>query len=132
MATIALAALTLLSCSDSDPNAGRVLLSIAVTPSTADAALFPNGLVTFTATGTFSVAPSPAPIPSTAPYSGEIFVANPTNPPATIATVVSTGNSTATVECQQGGSGTVQIVASANANNGTAIVITGSATLTCP
>src|SRR5262252_1724206 len=97
IAAIALAALTPVSCSNSDPNAGRVLLSIAVTPSTADAALFPNGLVTFTAAGTFSVSPSPAPIPATAPYSGEIFVSNPTNPPATIATIVSTGNSTATV-----------------------------------
>lgn len=132
IAAITLAAVTLVSCGKTDPNAGRVLLSITVTPATADAATYPNGQVMFTATGTFSVTPSPAPIPATAPYSGEILVSNPSNPATTIATVVATGNSTATVACQPGASGTVPIVASASSNNGTAITITGSATLTCP
>jgi len=131
-AAITVAATMLLSCAPAtDPSAGRVLLSITVTPAPADAAAS-NGQVTFTAAGTFSLAPSPAPIPATAPYSGEFFVSNPTNPPATIATITATGNSTATVQCAAGASGSVQVVASASANNGTAIVITGSATLTCP
>lgn len=131
IAAIALAA-TLVSCAKSNSDLGRVLLSISVTPAVADASTFPNGQVTFTATGTFNLSPSPAPIPAAVPYSGEILVSNPTNPPGTIATVISTGNSTATVQCAPGASGSVPIVASASANNGTAITITGSATLTCP
>lgn len=132
LAAITLVAIVLSSCASNGPDQGRVLLSISVTPATADAAAFPNGEVTFTATGTFSVAPSPAPLPSTPPYSGQIFVSNPTNPPETIANAVSTGNSTITVQCVSGVTGTVPIVASASANNGTAITITGSAQLTCP
>lgn len=132
IATITVAAALLISCATSNPYASRVLLSIAVTPETADAATYPNGQVTFTAAGTFSLSPSPAPIPAAAPYSGEILVSNPTNPAATIATIISTGNSTAIVQCAPGASGTVPIIASASANNGTAIEITGSANLTCP
>lgn len=120
------------SCSSSNPNIGRVLYSISVTPATADAQNFPNGQVTFTASGSYSLAPSPAPLTLTAPYAGEFVVANPTNPPATIATVVTTGNSTLTVECAPGATGTVAVVASASANNDTTTVITGSAQLTCP
>jgi hypothetical protein len=120
------------SCSSSDPNSGRVLYSITVTPATADAQTFPDGQVTFTASGMFSVAPSPAPLSFAAPFAGQFIVANPTNPPETIATVVSTGNSTATVQCASGATGTVSVVASAFANNGTNTVITGSAQLNCP
>jgi hypothetical protein len=120
------------SCSSSDPNSGRVLYSITVTPPTADAQTFPNGQVTFTASGMFSVAPSPAPLTFAAPYTGQFNVANPTNPPATIASVVATGNSSVTVQCTSGATGTVSVVASAFANNGTNTVITGSAQLTCP
>lgn len=120
------------SCSSNNPNLGRVLFSISVTPATADAKNFPNGQVIFTASGMFSLSPSPAPLTFTAPYAGQFGVANPTNPPATIATVVSTGNSTVTVQCAAGASGTVPVVASASANNGTDTVITGSGELTCP
>lgn len=120
------------SCSSNNPNIGRVLYSISVTPATADAQNFPNGQVVFTASGSYSVAPSPGPLISTAPYNGQFVVANPTNPPATIATVVSMGNSTVTVQCASGESGTAAVVATANANNGTNTVITGSAQLTCP
>lgn len=35
------------------------LVSVAVTPQTADAANFSNGMVSFTATGTYDRAPSP-------------------------------------------------------------------------
>jgi hypothetical protein len=120
------------SCSSSDPNSGRVLYSISVTPATADAQTFPNGQVTFTASGMFSVAPSPAALTFAAPYAGQFNVANPTNPPESIATVVSTGDSSVTVQCAPGATGTVQVVASAFANNGTNTVVTGSAQLTCP
>jgi len=129
---IALFAAALTSCATNPPDPGRVLLAITVTPATADAATYPNGQVTFTAAGTFSVAPTPAPLPSTAPYSGQFFVANPTNPPMAIATIIATGNSTATVQCSPGVSGIVQVVASGSANNSTSTVITGSAQLTCP
>jgi hypothetical protein len=132
LSAIALLATALLSCASNPPDPGRVLLAITVTPETADAATYPNSQVTFTATGTFSVAPSPAPLPATAPYNGQIIVSNPTNPPSTIATIVSTGNGTATVQCAPGVSGIVPIIASGSANNGTSIVITGSAQLTCP
>jgi hypothetical protein len=125
-------ALLLSSCSSSNPNIGRVLYSISVTPATADAQNSANGQVIFTATGSYSLAPSPAPLTFAAPYAGQFVVANPTNPPATIATVVSTGSSTVTVQCASGESGTVPVVASASANNGTDTVITGSAELTCP
>lgn len=123
---------TLPSCSSNGPNLGRILYSISVTPATADAKDFPNGQVVFTASGSYSLAPSPAPLTFMAPYAGEFIVANPTNPPAEIASVVSTGNSTVTVACESGASGTVAVVASASANNGTDTVITGSAELTCP
>jgi hypothetical protein len=133
LAAITLVAAGLLACGNSsDPNIGRVLLEISVSPATADASQFSNGQVVFTATGTFSLPPSPAPLTFTAPYAGSFSVANPTNPPATIASVVATGNSTATVQCASGVSGTVPVVASSAANNGTQIVITGIAQLTCP
>lgn len=128
---ITLAALAI-SCATNPPEVGRILLSIAVTPETADAGTYPDGQVTFTANGTFSVAPTPALLSSTAPYNGQIIVANPTNPPSIIANIVSTGNGTITVQCASGASGQVQIIASGSANNGTPIVITGSAQLTCP
>ncbi len=120
------------SCSSADPNIGRVLYSISVTPATADAQNSPNGQVVFTATGMFSLPPSPAPLTFAAPYTGQFIVANPTAPPATVATVVASGNSTITVQCATGASVTVPIVASGLANNGTDSVITGSAELTCP
>lgn len=132
LAGIILFAAALTSCATNPPDPGRVLLEITVTPDTANAATYPNGQVTFTANGSFSVAPTPAPLPSTAPYSGQFFVANPTNPPMTIATIVATGNSTATVQCSPGVSGIVSVVASGFANNSTSTVITGSAQLTCP
>jgi hypothetical protein len=52
-------------CGTSDPN--RALQSISVAPATADAQSFPNGQVQFTATGTFSRPPPPAPVPFVAP-----------------------------------------------------------------
>jgi len=122
----------LLSCGSSNPNIGRILTGITVAPGSADAQQFTNGQVLFTATGTYSLPPFSGPLTFQSPYSGSFIVANPTNPPQTIATVVSTGPSTVTVQCASGISGTVPIVASASANNGTSTVISGSGTLICP
>jgi hypothetical protein len=130
--SLSVAVATFSACSSGNPNLGRVLFSISVTPASADAKNSPHGQVVFTASGMFSLPPSPAPLTFTAPYAGQFIVANPTNPPATLATVVTTGNSTVTVQCAPGASGIVPVVASASANNGTDTVITGSAELTCP
>lgn len=113
------------------PNAGRVLLAISVTPATADAQNSPNGQVVFTATGTYSVAPSPAPVTFAAPYTGG-FVVEPDSSNQVIASIVSTGTGTATVQCAAGMAGTVEVGATAAANNGTAITVSGIAQITCP
>ena len=132
LATLALILLApgLISCSSSKPNIGRVLTSIAVTPPTADAANSPNGQVVFAATGTFSLPPFTAPLTFTAPYAGQFVVDNPVG--TTIATVVATGAGTVAVQCASGASGSVYVTASAFANNGTQMVVSGSGQLTCP
>ena len=73
---LVLLAVAITSCGTTTiPNSGRVLLSIVVTPTSADAVDFLNGQVVFTATGTFSVAPTPAPVTFAAPYTGGFLVA---------------------------------------------------------
>jgi hypothetical protein len=129
-AGILILGMSCICCSTSNPNTDRALISIAVTPETADAADFASGQVVFTATGTFNQPPITAPVTFTAPYTGSFAVDNPDN--EMIASVVSSGSGTVTVECASGVSGTVEIIASAAANNGTAIVITGGAQLNCP
>ncbi|HSY92565.1 MAG TPA: hypothetical protein VK812_14405 [Candidatus Binatus sp.] len=124
-------AMMMTSCgSPSIPNAGRVLLAIAVTPAFADAQQF-GGQVVFTATGTFSVAPSPAPVTFALPYTGGFAVA-PNSSNQVIASIVSTGTGTATVQCEAGMSGTVEVGATALANNGTSTIVSGAAQITCP
>jgi hypothetical protein len=120
----------LLSCATSNPNLARVLISINVTPATANAKDFPNGQVVFTATGAFNVAPTPAPVSSDPPYSGQFVVDNPVTGP--IANVIATGNGTATVQCVAGVTATVDVTMSALANNGTTATVSGNAVLTCP
>lgn len=129
---LALLAIAMTSCGTTTiPNAGRVLLSISVTPATADAQTFQNGQVVFTATGTFSVAPSPALVTFAIPYTGGFTVAlNSSN--QVIATIVATGTGTATVQCAAGMSGTVEVGATASANNGTSTTVSGAAQITCP
>lgn len=130
LASLALTAVCAFSCGSANPNIGRVLTSISVTPAAADAQQSANGQVVFTATGIFSLPPSPAVLSVAPPYSGQFVVANPVT--GQIATVVSTGNGTVTVQCVAGASGTVEVVASASANNGSTIVISGNGLLTCP
>jgi hypothetical protein len=129
-ATLMLLAAGLISCGSSNQNIGRVLTSIAVTPGTADAQNYPNGQVVFTAAGTFSLPPFNGPVTFTAPYAGQFVVDNPVN--GTIATVIANGVGTVTVQCASGASGTVDVVASAAANNGTTTVVSGNGQLTCP
>jgi len=118
-----------LSCATSNPNLARVLTSIAVTPEFADAQTYPLGQVVFKATGTYSLAPLTGPVTSAPPYLGQFSI---TNSGTTIATIIATGNGTATVQCAAGASGTVIVAASAYANNGTTTVVSGNAQLTCP
>jgi hypothetical protein len=127
---LALLAITLTSCGTTTiPNAGRVLLTIVVTP--AQGVPSANGQVVFTATGTFSVAPSPAPVTFVAPYTGGFVVAT-SSTNQVIASIVSTGAGTATVQCVSGMSGTVEVGATASANNGTSTTVSGIAQITCP
>ena len=127
---ITLLALPLISCNSVNPNSGRVLTAITVAPTTADAVNYSNGQVTFTATGQFSLPPLSGPVAFTSPYTGQFIVVNPPN--QTIANIVATGTGTATVQCVSNVTGSVEVVASASANNGTQTVVTGQGTLTCP
>jgi hypothetical protein len=118
-----------LGCGTSS-SSNRVLQSIAVTPATADAQSS-NGQVQFTATGTFSKAPSSAPVTFAAPYSGS-WSADPT-----MATLVGTGTGTATFQCVAGVSSVVTIKATASTNaatgtGATSTAVSGTASLTCP
>jgi hypothetical protein len=117
------------SCAHSDPNLGRVLTTVTVSPETADGQSNPNGIV-FTATGTFSLPPFTSPLTFAAPYSGEFALDSPSG--TTIANVVSSGTGTVTVQCVAGAAGTVFVTASALANNGTPTLVSGSSQLTCP
>jgi hypothetical protein len=119
-----------LSCSSGNPNIGRVLLTVSVSPLTADGQSSPNGEVTFSATGTFSLPPATAPLTFAAPYSGGFTVASPSG--VTIANIVSTGTGTVTVQCVSGETGTAFVTASALANNSTSTLISGSGQFTCP
>jgi hypothetical protein len=128
-----LLAIALLACGNTNPNTYRALISVSVSPEIADAQNYPNGQVVFTATGTFNVSPLTGPVPSTVPYNGQFGVANPVKPvPITIATIVATGPSSATVECAAGATGTVSVFDSALANNGTSTTVSGQGQLTCP
>lgn len=110
-------------------SSNRVLESISLTPSSADARNFLSGPVLFIAFGTFSKAPSPAPIPAPfmAPYSGTWTTSN-----SKIATVDQFGVAT----CAPGASGTVTITATVSSNSANAsamsTAVSGTATLTCP
>jgi hypothetical protein len=124
---LALFALVLISCGSTNPNTDRVLISIAVTPETADAQNSANGQVTFTATGNFSLPPLVAPVPLTPPYDGTFELSG-----SNVATTVATGTGTLTVQCVPGASGTVLVTATGNANNGLSVIVSANGVLTCP
>lgn len=106
----------------------RVLQSIAVMPASADAKSSPMGQVQFTATGTFSQPPSPAPVPFADPYSGGWTTSNPN-----IAKI----NQSGMAQCISGASGTVTVTATASSNSATGMgqmstAVLGTARLMCP
>jgi hypothetical protein len=120
----------LISCGNNNPNQGRILLAVGVTPTTADPQLLGVSQVVFTATGTFSQTPSPAVLTFAAPYTGAFSVGTFNN--QVVATIVSSDSGTATLQCVSGMSGTVAVGAAALANNGTSTTVSGTAQLSCP
>jgi hypothetical protein len=105
----------------------RMLQSMTVSPSNANAAGSPGGKVQFKATGTFSQPPSPDVVTFVAPYSGSWSVSN-----LDVATISPTG----LAQCVPGASGTVDVIAVASANSAPpgamSIGVRGMAKLTCP
>lgn len=121
-------AITTVSCSSMNSMSNRVLRSMVISPANADAQSSPSGQVQFSAMGTFSKAPSPAPVPFVAPYSGSWATSD-----LNIATIDQTG----LAQCVAGAAGTVTITAIASSNAGmgtqnTSTAVSGTAKLTCP
>jgi len=120
-------ALNFLACGGGETP--RQLLSVTVTPSTATASDFPNGMVQFTATGMFSRAPSPA-------------IVNPTEwqlaPSNTYPTDAVSMTTSGVAQCKSGFAGTVTIqggglVCPSNPMMGIPChPVFGTAQLTCP
>jgi hypothetical protein len=121
--TTALAAV-LTGCGANSMAPNRVLLSMAISPAVAAPAA---GQVQFSATGTFSLPPSPDTVPFVSPYSGTWTISNPK-----IATISQTGLAT----CVPGAAGTVIVSAIASANSAgpgqMSIAVSAAAKLTCP
>ena len=114
---------------------GRQLQSVTLSPASADAKNFPNGQVPFTATGTYSQAPSPAPLssPDVIWCSGSATgqcVGN-VNPGAFV-------DHNGLAQCVSNFAGTVTILAGTPSSGmgipdtGMQLKIFGSAQLTCP
>jgi hypothetical protein len=121
-------AITTVGCSSMNSMSNRVLQSMVISPATADAQSSPQGQVQFSAMGTFSKAPSPAPVPFVAPYSGSWATSD-----LNIATIDQTG----LAQCAPGAAATVTITAMASTNAGqgtqqTSTAVSGTAKLTCP
>jgi hypothetical protein len=121
-------AVTGIGCGSMNSMSNRVLQSMVVSPATADAQNSPSGQVQFSAMGTFSKAPSPAPVPFVAPYSGSWATSD-----LNVATIDQHG----LAMCLGGASGTVTITAIASSNAGvgtqnTSTAVSGTAKLTCP
>jgi hypothetical protein len=124
-----LAVLTIatVGCSSMNSTSNRVLQSMTLSPANADAQSS-QGQVQFTAMGTFSKTPSPAPVPFVVPYTGT-WATSDTN----IATITQAGLAT----CVLGATGTVTISATASTNSGqgtqaTSTSVSATAKLTCP
>src|SRR5262245_60579775 len=95
----------------------RHLLSISISPPTANGADFPLGGVQFTATGTFDKPPATA-TPLTATWSIS---------PSGIASIET---SDGFAQCIS--TGTATVMASAPITQGSSMMVSGTATLTCP
>lgn len=136
-----LKSLLLLMVCASSCGSNRHLQSVSISPATADAKDYPNGLVPFVATGMFSSPPSPAALTSqevTWCYGGMTNVANPVagvcaGNIAQFATVDQNG----VAQCAPTFTGTVYILAGTPSSPvmpdmGAPLKIFGSAQLTCP
>jgi hypothetical protein len=107
-------------------NQNRMLMSMTVTPGTANGMNFAMGQVQFTAMGTFSKPPSPATVTFVAPFSGGWSVSD-----MNIATI----NQNGMAQCMHTGMVTVTAQASANSTSmpgAMSTAVTATATLTCP
>lgn len=116
-----------LGCGAMYSSSNRVLQSVTVTPANADAQNF-MGQVQFTANGTFSQPPSPAPVSFQPPYTGNWSSSN-----LNIATISQSGMA----QCVAGAAGKVTIIAEVSSNSATGMgqmstAVSGKATLTCP
>jgi len=115
-----------IGCGSMNSTSNRVLQSMTLTPANADAQTT-QGQVQFTSMGTFSKAPSLAPVPFVVPYTGTWASSN-----ASIATITQTG----LAQCVSGAAGTVTISAIASTNSATgpqmSTAVSSSAKLTCP
>jgi hypothetical protein len=123
---LAVIATATVGCSSMNSTSNRVLQSMILSPATADAQTT-QGQVQFTAMGTFSKAPSPAPVPFVVPYTGTWASSN-----ASIATITQAG----LASCVSGAAGTVTITAIASTNSATgpqmSTAVHSSAKLSCP
>ncbi|HET7751292.1 MAG TPA: hypothetical protein VFK81_18020 [Terriglobales bacterium] len=117
-----------LGCGSMYSSSNRMLQSVMVTPANADAQNFTMGQVQFTATGTFSQPPSPAPVSFQPPYTGNWSSSN-----LNIATISQSGMA----QCAAGAAGKVTITAEVSSNSATGMgqmstAVSGKTTLTCP
>jgi Bacterial Ig-like domain (group 2) len=123
---LAVISIATIGCGSMNSTSNRVLQSMSLSPANADAQST-QGKVQFTATGTFSKAPSPATVPFVSPYTGTWASSN-----SNIATITQTG----LAQCVGGAAGTVMISAIASTNSATgpqmSTAVHGSANLTCP
>ena len=111
---VVLLAVCIVACGGSST---RHLLSISISPPSANGANFPLGAVQFTATGTFDKVPVTVTSP-TATWSIS---------PSGIASI---GTSDGFAQCAS--TGTATITASAPVTQGSSTMVSGTATLTCP
>ncbi|HEU4413280.1 MAG TPA: hypothetical protein VFT65_00750 [Candidatus Angelobacter sp.] len=124
---LAIAIAATISCggSMSMTNPQRFVQSVTVTPSAADAAKSPSGMVQFMATGNFNMAPM------TAPISVQWSIGMPGNPQMPTGVSIDMNG---VAQCS-GFIGTVPITADFAGNpdvHGTAVQVFGTAQLTCP
>jgi hypothetical protein len=123
---LAVISIATIGCGSMNSTSNRVLQSMTLSPANADAQST-QGKVQFTATGTFSKAPSPATVPFVSPYTGT-WATSDTN----IATITQAG----LAQCVSGAAGTVTITAIASTNSATgpqmSTAVHSSAKLTCP
>lgn len=123
---LSIVALSVVSCGGmSMTMQQRFVQSVTVTPSSADAAKFPSGIVQFMATGNFNMAPM------TAPISVQWFIGMPGNPQMPAGVSIDMNGR---AQCS-GFVGTVTITADFTGNPdraGMAAQVFGTAQLTCP